>query len=107
MKFDAEKFKKDLSARLKRQYGKNISQANKHDLFDAVSASALEVIMENWMATRHEYENKPVKQLYYLSAEFLMGRALSNNLINAEISRPGARRRSRKRWIGKTCRMFP
>lgn len=86
MKFDAEKFKKDLSARLKRQYGKNISQANKHDLFDAVSASALEVIMENWMATRHEYENKPVKQLYYLSAEFLMGRALSNNLINAEIS---------------------
>lgn len=86
MKFDAERFKEDLSARLKRQYGKDISQANKHDLFDAVSASALEVIMENWMATRHEYEKKPTKQLYYLSAEFLMGRALSNNLINAEIS---------------------
>ena len=86
MKFDAAKFKENLEGRLKRQYGKDISQANKHDLFDAVSASALEVIMENWMATRHEYEKKPVKQLYYLSAEFLMGRALSNNLINAEIS---------------------
>ncbi len=86
MKFDAVKFKENLEARLKRQYGKDISQANKHDLFDAVSASALEVIMENWMATRHEYEKKPTKQLYYLSAEFLMGRALSNNLINAEIS---------------------
>ena len=86
MKFDAEKFKENLEGRLKRQYGKDISQANKHDLFDAVSASALEVIMENWMATRHEYEKKPTKQLYYLSAEFLMGRALSNNLINAEIS---------------------
>ena len=86
MKFDAAKFKENLEGRLKRQYGKDISQANEHDLFDAVSASALEVIMENWMATRHEYEKKPTKQLYYLSAEFLMGRALSNNLINAEIA---------------------
>lgn len=85
MKFDAEKFKENLSGRLRRQYGKDISQANKHDLFDAVSASALELIMDNWMATRHEYEKRPVKQLYYLSAEFLMGRALSNNLINAGI----------------------
>ena len=86
MKFDAAQFKENLEGRLKRQYGKDISQANKHDLFDAVSASALEVIMENWMATRHEYEKKPTKKLYYLSAEFLMGRALSNNLINAEIA---------------------
>lgn len=85
MKFDAEKFKEDLSARLKRQYGKDISQANKHDLFDAVSASVMELIMENWMATRAEYNEKEVKQLYYLSAEFLMGRALGNNLINAGI----------------------
>ncbi|MCQ2579002.1 MAG: glycogen/starch/alpha-glucan phosphorylase, partial [Treponema sp.] len=85
MEFNTEKFKESLSARLRRQYGKDISQANKHDLFDAVSASALELVMENWMATRHEYEKKPVKQLYYLSAEFLMGRALSNNLINLKI----------------------
>ncbi|MCR5724952.1 MAG: glycogen/starch/alpha-glucan phosphorylase [Treponema sp.] len=82
MTFDAEKFKADLQARLRRQYGKDISQANSHDLFDAVSASLLEVIMPMWMATRREYEKKPVKQLYYLSAEFLMGRALGNNLIN-------------------------
>ena len=85
MEFNTEKFKESLSARLRRQYGKDISQANKHDLFDAVSASALELVMDNWMATRHEYEKKPVKQLYYLSAEFLMGRALSNNLINLKI----------------------
>lgn len=86
MYFDAAKFKENLEGRLKRQYGKDISQANKHDLFDAVSASALEVIMDNWMATRQEYEKKPTRQLYYLSAEFLMGRALSNNLINAQLS---------------------
>ncbi|MCQ2573275.1 MAG: glycogen/starch/alpha-glucan phosphorylase [Treponema sp.] len=85
MVFDAEKFKENLSGRLRRQYGKDISQANSHDLFDAVSASAREIIMDNWMATRNEYEKKPTKQLYYLSAEFLMGRALSNNLINCGI----------------------
>ena len=72
MKFDAEQFKESLSARLRRQYGKDISQASRHDLFDAVSASAMELIMENWIKTRHEYDKKPVRQLYYLSAEFLM-----------------------------------
>ncbi|MBQ9623786.1 MAG: glycogen/starch/alpha-glucan phosphorylase [Treponema sp.] len=85
MKFDAEKFRENLSARLRRQYGKDISQANSHDLFDAVSASVQELIMPAWMATRNSYEKKPTKQLYYLSAEFLMGRALSNNLINLGI----------------------
>ncbi|MBO5100488.1 MAG: glycogen/starch/alpha-glucan phosphorylase [Treponema sp.] len=85
MKFDAERFRENLAARLRRQYGKDISQANNHDLFDAVSASVQEVIMPAWMATRQEYEKKETKQVYYLSAEFLMGRALSNNLINLGI----------------------
>ena len=85
MKFDAEKFRENLSARLRRQYGKDISQANSHDLFDAVSASVQELIMPAWMATRNAYQKKPTKQLFYLSAEFLMGRALSNNLINLGI----------------------
>ncbi len=85
MEFNAEEFKENLTARLKRQYGKDITQANQHDLFDAVSASAAELIMDNWMKTRREYEKKPTRQVYYLSAEFLMGRALSNNLINTKI----------------------
>ena len=85
MEFNAEEFKENLTARLKRQYGKDITQANPHDLFDAVSASAQELIMDNWMKTRREYEKKPTRQVYYLSAEFLMGRALSNNLINTLI----------------------
>ncbi|MBQ0165911.1 MAG: glycogen/starch/alpha-glucan phosphorylase [Treponema sp.] len=85
MNFDAESFKASLSARLKRQYGKDITQANKHDLFDAVSASAMEIITENWMKTRNAYYKHQGRRVYYLSAEFLMGRALSNNLINAGI----------------------
>ena len=85
MKFNAEAFKASLSARLKRQYGKDISQATKHDLFDAVAASAMEIITENWMKTRKANFEKQGKRMYYLSAEFLMGRALSNNLINTGI----------------------
>lgn len=85
MKFDAQEFKDNLIDRLKRQYGKKLAQANKHELFDAVSASAFEVIMDSWMETRRQYEEKPTRQVYYLSAEFLMGRALSNNLINAQL----------------------
>ncbi len=85
MNFDAEKFKAGLVARLKRQYGKDIAHANSHDLYDAVAACTREMITTNWMATRAEYDKNPVKQLYYFSAEFLMGRALSNNLINLKI----------------------
>ncbi|MBR5867182.1 MAG: glycogen/starch/alpha-glucan phosphorylase, partial [Spirochaetaceae bacterium] len=85
MNFDKQQFKESLTKRLKRQYGKDFSQATAHDLFDTVSASALELIMNNWMETRRQYEKKPVRQVYYLSAEFLMGRAMSNNLINAGI----------------------
>lgn len=87
MIFDAEKFKGMLVERLKKQYGKDIAHANSHDLYDAVAASTREMITSNWMATRAEYEKNPVKQLYYFSAEFLMGRALSNNLINLEIKK--------------------
>ncbi|MCQ2982325.1 MAG: glycogen/starch/alpha-glucan phosphorylase, partial [Treponemataceae bacterium] len=85
MEFDAKAFKHNLEARLKRQYGKDLSQANKHDLFDAVSASAMEIITENWMKTRRTNFEHQGRRVYYLSAEFLMGRALSNNLINAGI----------------------
>ncbi|MCR4939832.1 MAG: glycogen/starch/alpha-glucan phosphorylase [Treponemataceae bacterium] len=85
MQFDTKSFKASLSARLKRQYGKDISQATKHDLFDAVSASAMEIVLENWMKTRNAYYKHQGRRVYYLSAEFLMGRALSNNLINAGI----------------------
>ncbi|MBP5401854.1 MAG: glycogen/starch/alpha-glucan phosphorylase [Treponema sp.] len=87
MIFDSEKFKGMLVERLKKQYGKDIAHANSHDLYDAVAASTREMITTNWMATRAEYEKNPVKQLYYFSAEFLMGRALSNNLINLEIKK--------------------
>ncbi|MDR2898547.1 MAG: glycogen/starch/alpha-glucan phosphorylase [Spirochaetaceae bacterium] len=85
MEFDSQKFKEALKSRLRVHYGKEITDANKHDLFDAVSASALTMVQENWMKTSKEYRKDSVRSLYYLSAEFLMGRAMSNNLINCMI----------------------
>jgi len=82
MEFDKEKFKTSIRTRLKRHYGKNLDEANSHDIYDAVSTAVMDHIQTNWMATRKGYEEKQVRQMYYLSAEFLMGRALGNNLIN-------------------------
>lgn len=85
MEFDKKVFVDWLRTRLKRNYSKDLKEATRHDMFDAVSAAVMDYIQTNWMATRKEYEGKNVRQLYYLSAEFLMGRALGNNLINLEI----------------------
>ncbi len=82
MEFDKEQFKSSIRTRLKRHYGKNLEEASTHDIYDAVSDVVMDHIQTNWMATRKEYDGGKVRQMYYLSAEFLMGRALSNNLIN-------------------------
>lgn len=82
MRFNKEAFKESIRTRLKRNYGKHLEEASKHDIFDAVSSAVMELIQNNWMATRKEYEDSKIRQMYYLSAEFLMGRALGNNLIN-------------------------
>ena len=82
MTFDKDLFKNSIRTRLKRNYGKNLDEATKHDIYDAVSNAVMDHIQTNWMATRKEYEDSQIRQMYYLSAEFLMGRALSNNLIN-------------------------
>ena len=85
MEFSAELFKENLTTRLKWQYGKDMTQATKHDLFDAVSAAVVERVMARWMEYRKLTQSKGLRQVYYFSAEFLMGRALSNNIINADM----------------------
>lgn len=65
--------------------GTTLKKATKRELFDAVSLAAMSIVAKNWTDTKEVYEEKEVKQAYYLSAEFLMGRAFSNNLVNLTI----------------------
>lgn len=85
MTIDKGAFKEHIRLRLKRRYGKEILEASHHDLYDAVASASMEYILDNWMATRKAFDAQPGKQMFYFSAEFLMGRALTNNLINLGI----------------------
>lgn len=86
MNFNKERFKESLAKRLSSQFNREFnSEISDHDLFDAVSAAVLDVAKPNLIETRNQYKKHPTRQVYYFSAEFLMGRALSNNLINMGI----------------------
>ena len=80
--FDKEMFKRSVLYNVKTLFRKDISEATKQQIFQAVSYAAKDAIMDAWIATQKEYEEKDPKTVYYMSMEFLMGRALGNNLIN-------------------------
>ena len=80
--FDKEAFKKEVVNNVKTLYRKTIDEATKQQVFQAVSDAMNDTIIDLWIATHKEYEMKNTKTVYYLSMEFLMGRALGNNLIN-------------------------
>ena len=80
--FDKETFKKSVVDNVKNLYRRTIDEATPNQVFQAVAYAVKDVIIDEWIATHKEYEKKDVKTVYYLSMEFLMGRALGNNLIN-------------------------
>ena len=84
LKFDKEQFKKSVNANVKTLYRKTLEEASAQQIFQAVSYAIKDVIVDNWMITQKEYEKQDPKMVYYMSMEFLMGRALGNNLINLQ-----------------------
>ena len=82
--------KADLKAsivkELRRDFGKTLEESHDYELYYAVSRAAMDYIVEKWYNTKKTYAIKQVKQAYYFSAEFLMGRYLGNNLINLKIN---------------------
>ena len=80
--FKKEAFKKSVKDNVKFLYRKTIEEATQKQIFQAVSYSVKDVIIDNWLATQKAYDEQDPKIVYYMSMEFLMGRALGNNLIN-------------------------
>lgn len=81
-KFDKKAFQKEVTHNVKTLFRKEVEEATQEQLFQAVSYAVKEVIIDDWLATQKTYKNEEPKTVYYMSMEFLMGRALGNNLIN-------------------------
>ena len=81
--FDKEVFKKSVIYNVKSQFRKTLEEATPEQVYQAVCYAVKDVIIDEWIATHKEYEKQDSKTLYYLSMEFLMGRALGNNISNS------------------------
>ena len=77
-----EEFKKSIIENVKNQYRRTIDEATPQQIFQAVSYAIKDVIIDDWIATQKQFDETGAKKVYYLSMEFLMGRALGNNIIN-------------------------
>ena len=77
-----EEFKSEVEDYVKVLFRKSIKEADDQQIFQAVAYAVKDFIVDQWMATHRTYEEKDVKTVYYLSMEFLMGRALGNIIIN-------------------------
>jgi starch phosphorylase len=82
MGFDKDTFKKSVLFNMKNVFRRTVDEATPEQMYQAVAYAVKDVIIDEWIATHKEYEKQDVKTLYYLSMEFLMGRALGNNIIN-------------------------
>ncbi len=88
LSFDKDLFKRSVVYNVKTLYRKSMEEATPQQIFQAVSYAIKDAIVDHWMTSQEEYEKQDPKMVYYLSMEFLMGRALGNNIINLQAYKP-------------------
>ena len=80
--FNKKKFKQEVEANARMLFRRKLEEATPQQVYQAVAYSIKDEIIDNWIETHKEYEKQDKKMVYYMSMEFLMGRALGNNMIN-------------------------
>lgn len=74
--------KDEITGKVRRYFGKTVEKATVREIYQAVAFTIRDEIMEKYVSYKEAVDSKPIKELYYLSFEFLMGRAMGNNLMN-------------------------
>ena len=87
MQINKKEFKKNVQDYLKTFYRRTVEDASQQQIYQAVAYAVKDYIVDQWSATQKEIENQDAKTVYYLSMEFLMGRALGNNIINLKANK--------------------
>ena len=90
IEFDKELFKRSVLYNIKTLYRKTIEEATEQQIFQAVAYAVKDQIIDCWLASQKAYEEQDPKMVYYMSMEFLMGRALGNNMINLKAYKEAA-----------------